>query len=236
MRANAAAPAFVFVLLMTIPCVASAAPPADLPADPRVVPISEVLRDTQRSSEDTSTLDLVWWIPVEFWQAAMADRPPQEVRAIVAALSPYTLVGVAYGTVSSLGLSSWTGEEDLRAALVLRDGLAEFRPLSESAINADARDLAGVVKPILAGLMGGFGENLHFFFFAGREAGRRVDDPFAGTALTVTHGSETYVFRRPLGSLLAPKTCRVDHERLSGAYRYCPYHGKELVRLETGRE
>ena len=32
----------------------------------------------------------------------------------------------------------------------------------------------------------------------------------------------------PLGALLPPKACPVDGEHWSGAYRYCPRHGKLL--------
>jgi len=39
---------------------------------------------------------------------------------------------------------------------------------------------------------------------------------------------KAYTWRLPLGALLTRKTCPVDGEKLSGAWKFCPWHGKTL--------
>jgi len=61
----------------------------------------------------------------------------------------------------------------------------------------------------------------------------RISNPYTkGTVHLAFQGAE-YKWRTPLGSLLAPKQCPVDQEVMTGAWKYCPYHGKELVEQKT---
>ena len=85
------------------------------------------------------------------------------------------------------------------------------------------------MKPVLVNMLGPMGEHMEFFFFPRTSAsGQPIADAKAEGSFRFGVGKDVYDWRLPLGSLLPQKTCPVDGERLSGAWEYCPWHGKKL--------
>ncbi len=94
-----------------------------------------------------------------------------------------------------------------------------YGPLPHEDVKADARNILSILPSLMATALGPIGQNIHFLAFPGeKEAG----------SFAVKLGEEVFEWKLPLGSLLPPKYCPVDGEELSGAWKYCPWHGVEL--------
>ena len=58
--------------------------------------------ETQGVSQDGKEMELVWWIPPEYWRVALADKPniaAEQLDRLVDVLSPYTMVAAAHGEI-----------------------------------------------------------------------------------------------------------------------------------------
>jgi len=176
---------------------------------------------------------LVWWLPLEYWRVSLnrgASPRLSELEQIETALRPYTVVAAFDGQIGAMGTVRWSSLDKLGESIRLVDAAgASTPPLARSAVDPAAVEVIDSLRPVFATLLGELGENLHFFFFPGRDAkGAALLRPLEEGQLTVAIGTDSYVYRLPLGALLPPKACPVDGERWSGAYRYCPRHGKPL--------
>jgi hypothetical protein len=182
---------------------------------------------------------LVWWLPLEYWRVSLSrGRSPRlaELEQIEAALRPYTVVAAFDGQIGAMGVVRWSSLEKLGEEIRLLDGasapptpLAPLAPLPRSSVDATALEVVDSLRPVFANILGELGENLHFYFFPGRDAqGAPRIRPLEEGQFTVQIGADAYPYRLPIGALLPPKACPVDGERWSGAYRFCPRHGKPL--------
>lgn len=208
--------------------------PAAVLASEREVSLNDLTSETQRVSEDPDRIGLAWWLPVEFWEVSLATgsppSTPEQISAFTAALREYTIFAVADGTVGQFGGVTWIPGERLRDRILLQDSAGtRFAPLKEEQVSSDARNLAGMLKPVLANMLGPMGQNMEFFFFPSASAnGRPIADARAEGSFSFQVGTDVYEWRLPLGSLLPKKTCPVDGQKMSGAWKYCPWHGKKL--------
>lgn len=212
--------------------VPAAQTPAVASSDRQPADVQAIVADTQWLSRSDKSMRFVWWIPPAFWRSSMPGGTSREqVEQLVRILSPYTLIAVAQGEVGPLGIVTWTDEEAIRSRLTILDATArEYAPVASDQINADARTIAAVLKPVLSNLVGPMGQNMYFVYFPSlTPAGTPIVDPLVEGSFTVKMGGEVHRWRLPLGSLLPQKVCPVDGERLNGAWKYCPVHGKELV-------
>jgi len=202
-------------------------------ADEGKVSLNALIDETQIQSESPNKLELVWWIPEQYWQIVLAEDPnmtPAQVQEVVEVLDPYVVVAVVSGTVGPFGGAQYQSEQDIRTGLrvKIQDG-ATYDPLVEDQISADAQNLLAAMKPALANLLGPMGENMHFYLFpATTEQGERIADAKSEGVFAVQLGEENYRWRLPLGSLLPRKSCPKCQEALNGAYKFCPWDGTEL--------
>jgi hypothetical protein len=202
--------------------------------DPASQNFQGLVTEMQRTSQNAKTIDLVWWIPVDFWRLTAPSNPnvsSDQIEQFVRVLSPYTLIAAAHGDMGPFGGVTWTSDNTLRSGLVIMDSSGhEYTPMALEQVSADAKNFAAILKPLLTGLLGAVGENLHFFYFPSlTQAGTPVADPRAEGSFAVRVGAQVHRWRLPLGSLLPERVCPVDGERLNGAWKFCPWHGKELV-------
>ena len=58
--------------------------------------------------------------------------------------------------------------------------------------------------------------------------GEKLVNPKEKENFEIRLDKEVFQWRLPLGALLPPRYCPTDDEELSGAWNYCPYHGKAL--------
>ncbi|MBI5343300.1 MAG: hypothetical protein HZB63_08365 [Deltaproteobacteria bacterium] len=227
------------VFLLCLPLAEGFCADAEKPAQARV-DLQALVKETQRESRLPKELGLVWWIPTQYWRAAFTSADPdagkEQIDKFEKVLSPYILVAAVQGQIGPLGGIQWTQENLLRSnlALIDRDG-REYRPLSGSAVSPDAKNLISILRPVVANMLGPMGEHLYFLYFPSMTDGKTpIADPLAEGTFSIRLGKETHKWRLPLGAMLPRKQCPVDNELFSGAWKYCPFHGKELV-LAPGR-
>lgn len=195
--------------------------------------INELIEDTQINLGEQGEIKMAWWIPTEFWRVTFENEPgipAEEVDNFMKTLEPYSIFAVVEGEIGNYGGVNYTPLETLESSLSLTgsDGKT-YKSLLFTDLSADMRSFLSMFRPILVNMIGQLGENMHFFVFDDiTSKGLRISDPYANGSVTLKCHNEEYKWRTPLGSLLAPKYCPVDNEEMSGAWKYCPFHGDEL--------
>ena len=195
------------------------------------VDLAQLTRETQQQHQDASKLELVWWVPADIWAAVMNERTAREVRESTLGLfDDYLVFFVTEADLSPLGQIRFRSEAQTRERfrLVTPDG-KRVAPLPDTEIRADMSVLLNSLRPALANGAGAIGENFRPLLFSARDAqGHKIVDARSEGTLRVALGEREFRWRLPLAALLPPRVCPIDGEVLSGAFRYCPYHGAEL--------
>ena len=187
------------------------------------IELPELVRETQQFSDAADRLTLIWWLPPEFWRVsfeATGDLTESAIEEMMEVVEPYVTVAVVQGSVGPFGAAEFQDEERVRKSLRLvdEDG-EEYLPLAGEEISPDLRNFFQGMRPIMAGMMGPMGESFHFFVFPARSSdGEPIANATGQGSFTVKVSDEAFTWRLPLGSLLAPKRCPVDGERMSGAW------------------
>jgi hypothetical protein len=222
-------------LVVVILAVALAAPAS---AEHKVK-LADLIKEIQQQGSKGDDLSLVWWMPVEFWQASMAanDAPgsPQQVEQFVSVIRPYLMVAAIDGKLGPLGGPTFVSEQALRAQIKVVDSNGRsYLPLADDKINADVKNLFQIMRPIFINIMGPMGENMRFFLFPARDAdGKEIASATSQGGFDILMGDRRFHWRLPLGSLLAPKVCPEDGEALNGSWSFCPWHGTKLKTQEA---
>jgi hypothetical protein len=197
------------------------------------VDITALTQETQRMSQKADEMTMVWWIPEEYWRVSFAQNPAvteAQSEELLKTLRPYTVVVAVDGTIGSFGGVTYTPETTLRNSIQLVDEQGNaYRPLSDPEIDADTKNFLVMMKPALASVLGPIGQNMHFFVFPAKgKGGKQIADAKKEGAFSLRLAGKEFKWRLPLGSLLPPKTCPVDGEKLNGAWKFCPWHGSKL--------
>ena len=183
--------------------------------------------------KDGDSLLMVFWFPVEYFEASVQDNPgmtADQKAAVKKVLSPYTAFAVIDSKVGTFGTFSYKSEAEVRAKVHFVDVKGKsYEPLDEDDINADAKVFLAAFKPVMANAMGPMGKNMHVFFFSAKgDDGKPLFNPKAKGAVTLKLGKEEFRWRLPLGALMPPKACTKCKEKCSGAWDFCPWCGTHL--------
>lgn len=206
---------------------------ASAQTDPQV-DISEFTRETQQWSKTENNNTLVWWIPFEYWRIATrgnAAVTEEGIKQIEDAFSPYVLVCAADLKTSTLGTFSPADEADVRSRLSIIDKNGKkYTPLEEDEVSSEAWTLAGYMKPVLGQALGQIGKGMHFFFFKVQDdKGENLIQATKDGSFTVKlDGRNDFKWTLPVPTLLPPKYCPVDKEKMKGHWKFCPHHGNKL--------
>ncbi|WP_286756084.1 hypothetical protein [Roseivirga sp. UBA838] len=202
-------------------------------AQKRAIDINELINETQLMSEDQNLMRLVWYIPLEYWEASFAadeSISADELEEMIDIFDDFELIAVIDGEFGVFGNIKYTPISEVRAMIRLEtsDGKKHL-PLDDSEISNDASTLMSFMQPMLANMMGDMGKNMQFFMFKSKGKEDRLIDPFKQHSFKVHLGDEVFSFELPLASLLPPKYCPTDGKKMKGTWIYCPFHGVELT-------
>ena len=203
-------------------------------AQGRKVDINALVQETQKMSDTSGEMTLIWWIPEEFWRASFEQDPNMtaaQTEQFIQVLRPYMLIVAVDGNIGTLGGVTYKSETTIRDSIQVIDGQGtRYRPLSSENIDADTKNFLSMMKPIFVNMLGPIGQNMHFFLFPAKNTmGRNIAVAKSEGAFSVKLDTRLFKWRLPLGSILQAKICPVDGEKLSGAWKFCPWHGVELT-------
>ena len=203
-------------------------------AQDRKVDINALVQETQKMSDTSGEMTLIWWIPEEFWRASFEQDPNMtaaQTEEFVKILRPYMLIVAVDGNIGSFGGVTYKSETTIRDSIQVIDSQGtRYRPLNNENIDADTKNFLSMMKPVFVNMLGPIGQNMHFFLFPARNTmGQNIAVAKSEGAFSVKLDKRVFKWRLPLGSLLPTKICPVDGEKLSGAWKFCPWHGAELT-------
>jgi hypothetical protein len=219
----------LLLLTTTLPFAASA---QRQPLTPAQIKLEALAQDTQRMSSEDDGLELVWWLPSVYWDAAAnsSGLPASSKAEFLKAFDGYVMVAVVQGKMGLVGVDRFLDAEEALAGLQLVDTSGKaHKALRDEQIPAQLRTMLAVMKPILANMIGPMGTNMHFAVFKDRDAkGKPLFDPLGSGWMKVITNRNTHAFRLPLGSLLAPQQDPANGDVFPGDYLYSPYTGAPL--------
>jgi len=197
------------------------------------VDLTALVHETQKLSAQSGTMTMAWWIPEQFWTANFRQQslPVAQVEEFLRVVRPYTIVAVCDGTVGPRGEISYHSQDVIRTNLQLIDARGKsYLPRTEDEFGGEIKNLLAMMKPILTGMLGPMGQNLHFFLFPATTAGRLpVADAAAMGHFQVRLGEREFAWRLPLDAVLPGQVCPDCHEPCKGSWNYCPWCGTKLA-------
>lgn len=198
------------------------------------IDIDELIAETQISSNESDKIEIIWWIPVEFWEGifdAEESMTEMQKKEMIKVLKPYSIFAIVVGTIGPFGGVTYTSLEQMEKTVKLNSSNREdYSPISYEELNSDTQILLASMKPVLKNMLGELGENMHFFVFPDLDKKKtRISDPKIPGAVIIEVNDKEYSWKTPLGSLMPPKFCPTCQERMNGAWEYCPWHGQKLV-------
>ena len=203
-------------------------------AQNRTLDLTEIARDTQRLSTEGGELNIVWWLPEEFWATSIAANTnvnPAQLQMFTKFVHPYFIVGVVSGKILNLGPPTYRTEAEIRGIIRLKDDAGTvYLPLPTNNVAASVPALEALMKPGMAKMLGPLGENMNYYVFPGsRKDGTRVCDATKRGKCEIDLGDKVFKWKLPLESVLPKQKCPTCGEVLSGGYKYCPYDGTILA-------
>jgi hypothetical protein len=218
------------------------------------VDINALVQETQKVSDRSGEMTLIWWIPEEFWRASFEQDPNMtaaQTEEFIKVLRPYMLIVAVDGNIGTFGGVTYKSETTIRGSIQVIDSQGtRYHPLSNENIDANTKNFLSMMKPVFVNMLGPIGQNMHFLLFPAKntmgkniavaksegafsvQLDKRVFKwrlPLGSLLPAVQLDKRVFKWRLPLGSLLPARICPVDGEKLSGAWKFCPWHGVQLT-------
>lgn len=194
--------------------------------------LQRLLLDTQRTVQDPSSIIMVWWIPTEYWGAVLKDNPgitPEVLKQFETTLGSYMLFAVAALDIGPMGGMTSRGRPKIEAnSQLLMDG-KPVPLLTDKEIGADAQNFVSMMKPMMANMLGQFGQGMEFMLYPNpaTKGGAKISAVNEGQFAYKSFGNE-FKWRLPIGSLLPPRKDPATGEEFPGDFKFNPYTGGKL--------
>jgi hypothetical protein len=200
-------------------------------AQTRAVDIQQLTRETQRISQASQQLTLVWWMPQALWEASLSGSSmltPDGRAQVLAALQDYTIFVIARAKLTMATLDARPKAEMLSNARLEVDGKT-IDSLAPEQLTPTAQAILVSIKPIFAAMLGKLGQSVEMVIYPSKQGDQRLLDPLKPGSFTYTLYDQTFTWKLPLGSLLPPKVDPKTSEEFPGNYQYNPYTGEPLL-------
>ncbi|MEZ4971736.1 MAG: hypothetical protein R2820_00420 [Cyclobacteriaceae bacterium] len=197
------------------------------------VNVADLIREVQQWNKKDNKMNLVWWIPNEYWRIALKGNKQISQEAIDQfenVFKDYLLIWACDILINADGTMSYASEEEInRSIKVFDNNKKEYLPLAKSQIRAEALTIAENVKPFFSQAVGQLGQGTHFYFFqVADQNGKNLIDAKLEGEFRVSHSNSDFFWKLPLSTLIPPKICPVDKGKMKGTWKYCPIHGRKL--------
>ncbi len=195
--------------------------------------LQSFIRETQQLNKTDGRLKLAWWIPTEYWRLALEGNDkvsPEDITGLEEAFGEYVVICALEATDSKLGIMEFRPEKEMRNLLRVKDQEGkEYQPLEEDDLNPTVQVVAASMKPVFRQNLGEMGKGLNLYFFKVQKKGENLIEATREGSFIVSISDTEFTFTTPLGVLMPPKKCPEDGAAMNGNWKYCPFHGKELV-------
>ena len=202
------------------------------------VDIGALTSETQASAGGTNSIDLVWWIPVEFWEATLRQNeavPEFQVTQMLGVLENYSILAVVQADISAFGAFTFFDKDTVMGGLKVQaiDAAGKSQTISHTEpADPDMRLLLDQMRPVLAQAMGNLGQNFYFFPLpAFDDDDERLPSPYETGKLRISlQRSEAVVtldIELPVDSLFVPRVCP-NGKPAHVSWAYCPWGGEKL--------
>lgn len=197
------------------------------------VSLDALLIETQFMSDDPNTMEMIWWIPFEFWVASNAQDPTttqDDIDALRELMQGNELFAIVKGKIGYFGGITYTPLEKILEEWKVSlngDDLSISQPKD---ISPDLQNFLSMMSPMMTSMFGEMGKNVHFIFMSDDKNKSRF--PIKGTSNDVIEfalGAFKKTVQLPLDCLILEKKCPNDGALLSSKWTYCPFHGDTLV-------
>lgn len=191
----------------------------------------DFVMDCMKTTEAGSDKQMALWFPYNFWQL-IGERMKSSsdfTQYITDEMSNYMMFAVVDYHITSSGVI-FKSEEEIRKSIKLYDSAGNvYAPLDNKDISPSAIQLLKNFQPVMAQMLGQFGEGMRVFLFESKKKnGEPAIDVSKTNSFTLNWGSTGLKWILPFASVLPPKYCPVDKEQMKGNWNYCPVHGVKL--------
>lgn len=204
------------------------------------VDLQEFIQETQKLDQGANSFRLIWWIPTEYWKESFRNAPNMtdgQKESFYKAVDDYIVLSVIDAKTTNFGSIVPSSRAEIISKLSLLIGPGKLmKSLPDTEVSNDARNLFAMMKPVMANMLGQFGQGMEFICFKGFDSkGRRLLEPMGNTSFSAKLGDAMFKWRLPLGSLLPPKYDPQTEEKFPGNYIYNPFTGSKLLRKPSNK-
>ncbi len=197
------------------------------------VSVTDLIGEIQQWNKQGNKMSLAWWIPSEYWRIALKDRndiPPETIAHFEKVFDDYMMIWACDLTINLDGTLTFTAEQEIGKSISVVDrNDNEHFPLAKEEILVEVLTIAETMKPVFAQALGQMGQGLHYYFFNVRdENGKSLVDAKRHGTFKILHSNSEFLWKLPLATLMPPKFCPLDREKMNGTWKYCPLHGNAL--------
>lgn len=190
-----------------------------------------LIQDTQKITQEDGVTQLVWWVPLEFWDFALSQDTTvtdEQRQVMLSAHEDYTTMVVVHIKTGPFGGMTFKTRDEMKKALRVSVDDKPLKELELSELNPDAANFFTLMKPMMTQMLGQFGSGLEFFTYLNKADDEFIVTPKTKGELSVTCFDKDFTWRLPLGSFLPPKIDPETGETFPGNYLYNPFTGEKL--------
>ena len=78
---------------------------------------SQFIRETQKNISESGKVNIVWWIPIEFWEMTLERNntlSKEDTKKFLESLRPYSMFAVIDAEIGSMGEFTYTPMETIK--------------------------------------------------------------------------------------------------------------------------
>ena len=188
--------------------------------------------EMMQTHQDDTHFALAIWLSTEMFKNSVAGKmKPSEVQEVADALKGYAIYGLIDATLDSDEGTIVSGDHaQMRSSARLQLGDRAPRaivPVSD--LPSGVRAAVQVLKPLMASMLGKFGDSMEFVAFNDAdEHGNSLADPRGNLVASLSFDKELFVWRLPLVSLRPLRIDPATGDTFPGDFDFSPFTGHKL--------
>lgn len=193
----------------------------------------ELISELQKWEYKGNDMSFSFWIPTSYWRLTLDGNtqiPQETIKLIESVFENYVFVCAADIQVNVNGIMTFTADSILRKTISIMDIEGKtYYPLPSAQISSDTKTIIEGIKPMFAQMLGQMGAGMHLYLFEIKDKkNNNIINEMEEGGFTINHSNHEFTWTLPLVSMLPPKYCPIDNEKMKGNWNFCPIHGEKL--------